>query len=229
MRLLTQLFFAALVLGINTPSSSADESRKLCNPSNSWISKVEQTWLKLFPEYEVAKYNQQEIVFTLPPTRLAAQSPKQLQISFLDNGKANAFATPPTNVGAKIILTSGLMTQLSSCEELAFVLAHEMSHINNDHFAPDISALILPQSLIEKMVRIHHDWELIADKDAAERLQAKGIDNHYALSLLGKLSKLEEQTRPAWIHWHPDISERTRNLQTALREQRPMPLIKQEK
>lgn len=57
------------------------------------------------------------------------ESPYPMSVSVINSGIVNAFAAP----GGAILVTSGLLEETESPEELAGILAHEMGHVRERH------------------------------------------------------------------------------------------------
>jgi Zn-dependent protease with chaperone function len=64
-------------------------------------------------------------------TRLTSHHPalRDVAINVIDSKSVNAFALP----GREIIVTSGILKQAQSGDEIAGVIAHELGHVEHDH------------------------------------------------------------------------------------------------
>ena len=99
----------------------------------SWEAKLFPDFeeLRHVPETERAKLEQERLESLL--SRLLThweREPFELRVGLLDEEQPNALALP----GGLILFTRGLMNQVKSENELAFVLGHELGHFQNrDH------------------------------------------------------------------------------------------------
>lgn len=76
----------------------------------------------------------------------AEQSPYKFQFHLLaDNKTVNAFALP----GGQIFITQALVDRLTTEDQIAGVLAHEIAHVINRHSAEHIAKQELTQGLIQ--------------------------------------------------------------------------------
>lgn len=98
--------------------------------------KTESTWLsRILPDTIGDRYDghPRESDAQQLLDRLAAEWPDtdyQFKLQIMDDANPNAMALP----GGLILLTSGLLEQVESENELAFVLGHELGHFHNrDH------------------------------------------------------------------------------------------------
>ena len=151
----------------------------------------------------------------------------------INNPDMNAFAVP----GGSIFIYSGLLTNVTNAEELAGVLAHEMSHVLKRHgirqlmksagtyflwqlFISDQSTLI---ALLGKgsqvMLRQSYsrEYEREADVEAWQILTQANIDPRGMVQFLQrmaadpKMQKLENSTFQI-LNSHPATEERIKNL-----------------
>jgi predicted Zn-dependent protease len=87
----------------------------------------------------------------------------------------------------QILLSSELLSILSSPEELAYVMAHEFSHIRNKHYLY-LSNIVLTERQIKRLDEIKKRWELQADLDAQRAMVSAGIPLHAAARVLRKIT-----------------------------------------
>jgi Zn-dependent protease with chaperone function len=116
---------------------------------------------------------------------------KSFQLMILNSKNTNAFAQSAhqeDSRSAAVVLSSSLLSQISNEAELAFVLAHEIAHITNDHFVPDTS-FIFSSSQLQQIKKIRQSWESDADLEAISALRRAGIKISSASVLLDKLHK----------------------------------------
>ena len=107
--------------------SMGKESRNTIGRLLSGVSAGEIPWLNAGPGYDA---------LNVIVTRLARAddnagegTDRQFDVSILDAGMINAFALP----GNFIVVTTGLIRQCRTPDELAGVLAHEMAHVTERH------------------------------------------------------------------------------------------------
>lgn len=97
-----------------------------------------QSWLKAFraqadisSDYIIQEYVE-EILFEM--VRYSDMQDKRLEVVIIDNKSLNAFAVP----GGIIGVNTGLFLHAETEAQLASVLAHELSHISQRHFARSV-------------------------------------------------------------------------------------------
>lgn len=135
---------------------------------------------------------------------------------------ANAFALP----GGTIVVLDRLVAQASD-EQVIAVIAHELGHLAHHHpmrrlihdavistavaaYVGDLSAAVASATALVLSASYSRDYELEADRYAAERLIASGRD---PLVLVALLEKLDRRTGGAsLISTHPDLAARTAAL-----------------
>jgi predicted Zn-dependent protease len=174
-------------------------------------------------------------------TRLAAHGERPgliFHFDVLDDPEINAFALP----GGFVYITRGLLERLSSEDELAMVLGHEIAHVTARHGAARISALYALQYgslagvLISPRTFGHYgdliDIALQVGLSAYSREQESQADElgiTYAaragfrpqagltvLKILAWLEGKEPGRLERWFRTHPPPGERLRELETSL-------------
>jgi beta-barrel assembly-enhancing protease len=162
--------------------------------------------------------------------RLVAVSNPEFKYSFrvIDNGEINAFALP----GGYIYVYTGLRKIARTDDELAAILAHEITHAEEHHYAqqykkaskrglgltilsmavglPSVANQVLSIvdfSMTQKYSRTH---EFQADEKGAQRMARAGFDPRGMITLLEKLSKEsgKSDTLDRWFGSHPDGGRR---------------------
>ena len=113
-----------------------------------------------------------------------------------------------------ITLTQGLLDEISTSSELAFVLAHEMGHIELEHLAPVLSSALLTQTQLRRIAQVHQDWEIEADGFALKRILDAGYDPRAGIELLSRLELATEIDAEAEFSHHPDPRSRMLLLNT---------------
>jgi predicted Zn-dependent protease len=158
---------------------------------------------------------------------------KDITYSFklIDSDTVNAFALP----GGHIYATRGLMQEFRDDRELAFILGHEMGHIEDRDAIKNIERDVAFRQLLEILTRKQGDLakiagqlakgfmnvrfsqkdEFQADELAARHLARAGINPWYGVRAMEHLQGLEK-TRPSAIEklfsTHPPTAERVEHL-----------------
>lgn len=162
--------------------------------------------------------------------RLAVASDPEFKYSFrvIDSPEINAFALP----GGYVYVFTGLRKIAQTDDELAAILAHEITHAEEHHFArqyaraskrgiglsifsavvglPNIAAQaldIVNFGLSQKYSRAH---EFESDKLGMQRMARAGFNPQGMVTLLDKLSKESQSsgTLDKWFGSHPDGARR---------------------
>ncbi|MCM8783792.1 MAG: M48 family metalloprotease [Candidatus Omnitrophica bacterium] len=147
----------------------------------------------------------------------------------LDKDEKNAFALP----GGYVYVFSGLLEEVSNDDELAYILAHEISHIVARHSvdllkknlgfnilmvlakagAPDTETIRRTSTALDLlMLSYSREDEFMADRLAVRFMQKAGFNPEGALSFLEKFKEIKkkEPIRPLYGRTHPYINERIR-------------------
>jgi len=157
----------------------------------------------------------------------------------------NAFAAP----GGTIVLTSGLLLALRGPEELAAVLAHEMTHVSERHTVRGLFARLGVRALLALVAGDHSALasvlgaagtlgelsysrrdESAADEGASRLLARAGVEPTAiaeALESIARAAGSEREAMPGFLSTHPSAAgrgERARTLAARLRVVRPAPL-----
>lgn len=162
--------------------------------------------------------------------RLVAVSNPEFKYSFrvIDSREINAFALP----GGYIYVYTGLRKIAQTDDELAAILAHEITHAEEHHYAqqykkaskrglgltilsmavglPNVANQVLSIvdfSMTQKYSRTH---EFQADEKGLQRMARAGFDPNGMVTLLEKLSKEsgKTDTLDRWFGSHPDGGRR---------------------
>lgn len=210
-------FFSALALSVVILIGASTDAQAV-DKELSQLSELHGVISRLFPGdvIEIRRFSETGRPYLWLERALDAAG---VSIELLDDERPNAFAIPAyrsSSGSARIVLTTGLRRVLMSKSELAFVVAHELAHLRADHFSPELPAITLSSSQIEKIVSVHQSWEIDADRSAVEMLHRRGLDARAGLHLLGRLDEFERRSESAIEHKHPPISERLNRLNSQL-------------
>ena len=178
--------------------------------------------------------------------RLAAASNSEFQYSFkvIDAKEINAFALP----GGHVYVFTGIRKVARNDDELAAILAHEITHAEEHHFAkqygkatkrglllsvlsiavgiPNVAqqALgILDFAMTQKYSRTH---ETEADLQGMQRMARAGFNPEAMVALLERLAQEDESggTLDRWFGDHPDSKRRIERARNQLTELKKAPL-----
>lgn len=131
---------------------------------------------------------------------------------------ANAFALP----GGTVVVLDRLV-ELASDDQVVAVMAHELGHVAHHHalrrliqdavvstvvagYFGDFSSAAASLAALALQAGYSREFELAADRFAAERLVEAGLDPLLLISLLEKISHPGQGPTP--LDSHPDIAER---------------------
>lgn len=137
--------------------------------------------------------------------RVAAHAKRRLPYRFhliADRNLINAFALP----GGQVFIGQGLLDRMTSEDELAFVLGHEIEHIDHYHAAERVQVEVqlrhLDLGLLGSIAQLpislwqagySKDEELEADREGLRIAAAAGYSAQGALDLLNRWAKLRDQ------------------------------------
>ncbi len=156
---------------------------------------------------------------------------KEFKFSFtiIEDETLNAYALP----GGAIIIHSGLIQKAKTAEEVAGVLAHEISHVTRRHhirgiignmglymlvrgFLGDIagvSAEIATVGATLGSLKYSRDFEIEADESGWKLLNKAGIDPKGMIAFFETMKKEQGAAQISdFISTHPGTEERIRNL-----------------
>jgi len=173
---------------------------------------------------------------------LRAEGGYRWRFGLLKTDSVNAFATP----GGFVMVTAGLVKQLQSEDELAFVLAHEVAHVVRRHHY----RVVLRQRLAETAAKnlqtatgeagntalsqasaqiyargLDKSSEFEADRLGAELMTQSGYDPAAAMGVLERLQRLKGDDPRAELLFstHPAPAERLDTLLRAGIDELPRP------
>lgn len=162
--------------------------------------------------------------------RLAAHLPpgrQAVNVHVLDEKMVNALALP----GGEIIVFRGLIDVMEGPDELAGVLAHELTHIGERHVTAalirgvgvgvlatlvtgDASGLVASGVTALMAATYTRDDEEAADRGAVRLLRQARIDNAGLATFFLRLERLEAGGLglPAWMGTHPEAKARAARI-----------------
>lgn len=158
------------------------------------------------------------------------QSIYDIHVIVVKGDLVNAFALP----GGRIIVYDQLLKKLGSYTELAALLAHEFSHVENRHTvrtllrqlgskvilslmlgdATAVGGVIINNADDLKSLSYNRALEKEADDNGARLLAARKIDCAGYQKLFEVLKKETQGAQPhEWISSHPNLDKRIKNIQ----------------
>lgn len=167
------------------------------------------------------------------------------RIGVIKSDAINAFAMP----GGYILLSSGLLKSLESEDELAFVLAHEISHVARRHHYQVVQRQRLADQAAKGLQAVTQDGDTAKLAQASGQIYARGLDKTAefesdrlgveimtragydpaaALSVLEKLQRFKGSDPRAELLFstHPSPEERLDMLLQAGIDKLPRPNVK---
>lgn len=153
-----------------------------------------------------------------------------VQILVVKGDVANAFALP----GGHIVVYDKLINQLGSYPELAALLSHEFTHVENRHTvktlfrqlgskiflsliigdATAVGGVIINNADDLKSLSYSRTLEIEADENGARLLADRKIDCKGFVRLFGILKKQVDGAEPSeWVSSHPNLDKRIKNIQ----------------
>ena len=155
-----------------------------------------------------------------------------IRIKVVKSEIVNAFALP----GGIIVVYTGLLKQLETYPELAALLSHEFTHVNNKHSTSSIfrklgsrvflgllfgnfesvTAVLIDQADKFKSLNYSRTLEKEADMEGLAILKGRKIDPAGFASLFRKLKNASRgRTIPEFLASHPDIDKRIEYIHAA--------------
>lgn len=160
---------------------------------------------------------------------LAISSDHALKYHVVNDAQVNAFALP----GGHIVVYTGLLNELDSAAELAALLAHEGTHVQERHSTRSLVRQFASSFFISLIVGdagalgdiaaskgdelrglgYSRDLEQDADYIGMQRMHANGVDPHGMIDLLNELKGAHgsDAEPPAFLSSHPLTVERIAN------------------
>ena len=148
-----------------------------------------------------------------------------IRITVIKGETVNAFALP----GGRIVIYSALLDAMETYPELAALLAHEFTHVNNKHSTKaifrklgskifislllgkfgSVTSVLVDQADNLKSLTYSRSLEKEADIDGLELLKARKIDTQGFADLFRHLKEsAPSSSLPEFLGSHPDIDKR---------------------
>lgn len=148
-----------------------------------------------------------------------------IRITVVNDNVVNAFALP----GGRIVIYSALLKQINSYPELAALLSHEFTHVNNKHSTKSIfrrlgskvflgllfgrfgtvTSVLVDHADNLKSLKYSRRLEKEADMDGLNILAQRNIDPQGFVDLFGNLKQASPGSElPEFLGSHPDIDKR---------------------
>ncbi len=193
---------------------------------------------------QVGRRALQKIIDRLEP---AAGTPFPLSVTVLDIDTVNAFALP----GGRIVVARGLFNFARTGDEVAAVLAHEITHVTARHPSRNVieegaTAIMLnslfgglgerPLELVigRMLISRRHSRgrELEADRGAVELMERAGLDARALATFLERISRSARSNGPSftWLLTHPVSAQRAAAVRALARSdalEAPAPVLSQ--
>lgn len=166
-------------------------------------------------------------------SEMKIKSDYNIRITVVNAEIVNAFALP----GGNIVVYTGLLRQLQTYPELAALLSHEFTHVNNRHSTKSVfrqlgsrvfqawllgnfgsvSSVLIDQADRFKSLKYSRALEKEADMDGLEILKARKIDPEGFARLFDRLkdSAGSSAALPEFLASHPDIDKRINYIREA--------------
>lgn len=170
-------------------------------------------------------------------SRLAAVSSKEFSYTFhvIDSPEINAFCLP----GGHVYVYTGLRKVVKTDDELAAVLAHEITHAEEHHYAkasakssgrgallgigsillglPGIATQVIGLVDFSMTQKYSRSAEYQADREGLARMERAGFDPGAMVNVLQRLANEDEtDALTSWMSDHPEGKKRVAAIQSLL-------------
>jgi len=156
----------------------------------------------------------------------------RVRITVVNDNTVNAFALP----GGRIVVYSGLLNNIQSYPELAALLSHEFTHVNNRHSTKSIfrklgskvflgllfgkfgtvTSVLVDHADDLKSLKYSRSLEKEADINGLDILMQRKIDPKGFVSLFNHLKETgASSSLPEFLGSHPDIDKRINYINEA--------------
>jgi predicted Zn-dependent protease len=169
------------------------------------------------------------------PAKELKERPFQYSFDIIDSKEVNAFALP----GGPVFFYTGLLDKLSTEDQVAGVLGHELTHIRNEHWAKQyadetkrgLGLSILLYALkanrtigqitnvlntVAFGLRYSRDHESEADQVGFELMVSSGYNPQGIVDVMRVLAK-QGSGGPEWLNSHPDSNRRADTMQARIK------------
>jgi Zn-dependent protease with chaperone function len=165
----------------------------------------------------------------------ALKNKKKYKVMIIPSPEVNAFAVP----GGRIMVFAGLLKEIKTENELAFVLAHELGHFENRDQLRGIGRMLIlfvlslaftgsdsgitqlvGEAIKNAQMKFSRDQERKADMFALDLINKKYGNAAGAESLLKKFGPLDDKY-PRWLFYfitHPYYMDRVKLIEARIRE-----------
>ena len=166
--------------------------------------------------------------------QLTFNNTHELHFTVIESDVVNAFALPDGN----IIVYTGILDQMENSSELAGLLGHEVSHVNNRHsvktlcrdlagsllvsvFLSDVNGIT---SIIANNAHNLHSlsysrrFEQEADEQGTALLMQNQVDPYCMVQLFSRLETEEDHLIPEFISTHPLTQDRIDRINRYIQE-----------
>ncbi|HEX4875763.1 MAG TPA: M48 family metallopeptidase [Chitinophagaceae bacterium] len=158
-------------------------------------------------------------------------TPYKIRLSVVNDNIVNAFALP----GGRIVVYKALLQQVNTYPELAALLAHEFTHVNNKHATKrifrslgskvflgllfgrfgNVTAVMVDNADDLKSLHYSRSLEKEADTEGLQLLLQRKIDPKGFTDLFTHLQASSPgSVMPEFLASHPDIEKRKENIKT---------------
>lgn len=178
--------------------------------------------------------------------KLVAQIPEDEQKSkpfkytfdIIENDQVNAFAFP----GGPSFMYTGLLNKFQYEDEIAGVLAHEITHARHEHWARQYESALKRQlgiTILLTLLRANDEWytvgamydslqglqysrgdELDADETGYDLVVKAGYNPQGMVSAFNKILAVGGSRPPEFISTHPDMKNRITKIEARMKEYR---------
>lgn len=166
--------------------------------------------------------------------RMDVPTAYSIRISVVNDNVVNAFALP----GGRIVVYSALLEEMDSYPELAALLSHEFTHVNNKHSTKSIfrrlgskvflgllfgrfgtvTSVVVDHADNLKSLKYSRSLEKEADMDGLAILAKREIDPRGFVDLFNHLKESgPSSSLPEFLGSHPDIDKRVAYITEASR------------
>lgn len=209
----------------------------------AWEKKLGKTIFNSLTQGKKVYSDKEKIDLLKPITEplflACSSSGYEFEVYVIDDTRVNAFAIP----GGIIVIHTELIKKAESPEEIAGVLAHEISHITEKHGLRQIInslgifvlvqtmfgdftgllAILTQNSALLLSSKFSRDYEREADASGFNYLVSSEIDPKGMLSFFKKINDIQKEAQglenESWFEFistHPGTDERIQNLESQI-------------